>query len=102
MEKRRPHYALGTIKATFVTVQALRITRTAVSCAQALGLELKHIVAIIQGMTREQFYKSMTSRANSAIWQDVYHVPHGTIVLYVKFTTDAEGYLVISFKDKEK
>jgi hypothetical protein len=32
----------------------------------------------------------------------VYHVPHGTIVLYVKFTTDAEGYLVISFKDKEE
>jgi motility quorum-sensing regulator/GCU-specific mRNA interferase toxin len=49
-----------------------------------------------------QFYKSMTSFANSAIWQDVYHVPHVAIVLYVKFTTDAEGYLVISFKDKEK
>ena len=38
--------------------------------------------------------------ANSAIWQDVYHVPHATFVLYVKFTTDAEGYLVISFKEK--
>jgi hypothetical protein len=29
-------------------------------------------------------------------------VPHGAIVLYVKFTTDMQGYLVISFKDKEK
>jgi motility quorum-sensing regulator/GCU-specific mRNA interferase toxin len=93
---------LGTIKATFVSVRALRITKTAIMCAEALGLELKHIVTIIQGMTPEQFYKSMTSHANSAIWQDVYHVPHGTIVLYVKFTTDAEGYLVISFKDKEQ
>ncbi len=102
MEKKKPHYALGTIKATFVSVRALRITKTAIMCAEALGLELKHIVTIIQGMTREQFYKSMTSHANSAIWQDVYHVPHGTIVLYVKFTTDAEGYLVISFKDKEQ
>jgi hypothetical protein len=43
----------------------------------------------------------ITSHASSAIWQDVYHVPLGYIVLYVKFTTDAEGYLVISFKDKE-
>ena len=40
------------------------------------------------------------SDANSAIWQDVYHVPHGSLVLYVKFTTDIEGYLVISFKEK--
>jgi motility quorum-sensing regulator/GCU-specific mRNA interferase toxin len=102
VEKKKPHYALDTIKATFVSVQALRITKTATSCAEALGLELKHIVGIIQGMTREQFYKSMTSIASSAIWQDVYYVPHGTIVLYVKFTTDSEGYLLISFKDKEK
>jgi Motility quorum-sensing regulator, toxin of MqsA len=42
----------------------------------------------------------MTSDANSAIWQDVYLVPHATLVLYVKFTTDAEGCLVISFKER--
>lgn len=102
MEKKKPHYALDTIKATFVSVQTLRITKTATSCAEALGLELKDVVEIIQGMTREQFYKSMTSIASSAIWQDVYHVARGTITLYVKFTTDAEGYLVISFKDKEQ
>jgi hypothetical protein len=30
----------------------------------------------------------------------VYHVPHEGTVLYVKFTTDAEGYLVISLKEK--
>lgn len=51
-------------------------------------------------ITREQFYKSMTSLASSAIWQDVYHVTYEAIVLYVKFTTDADGYLVISFKEK--
>ena len=28
------------------------------------------------------------------------HVPHGATVLYVKFTTDVDGYLVISFKEK--
>jgi hypothetical protein len=31
---------------------------------------------------------------------DVYHVPFEGLVLYVKFTTDAQGYLVISFKEK--
>jgi len=41
----------------------------------------------------------MTSLASSAIWQDVYQVPHAGIVLYVKFTTDIEGYLVISFRE---
>ena len=101
MEKRKPHYALDTIKATFVSVRTLRITKTATTCAEALELKLQDVVDIIQTMSREQFYKSMTSHANSAIWQDVYHVPRGTIVLYVKFTTDLQGYLVISFKDKE-
>ena len=100
MEKKKPHYSLDTIKATFVTVRALRITKTATRCAETIGITLEEVVGIVQGMTREQFYKSMTSDANRAIWQDVYHVPHAAIVLYVKFTTDAEGYLVISFKER--
>lgn len=100
MEKKKLHYDLGTIKATFCEVGSLRITKTALSCAEALGISLQSIVDIIQAMTREQFYKSMTSQWSSAIWQDVYHVPHAGIVLYVKFTTDPEGYLVISIKEK--
>jgi len=100
VEKKRPHYALDTIKATFSIVADLRMTRSAVTCAEHLGITLEGVVTIIRGMTRKNFYKSMTSEANSAIWQDVYHVPHGGIELYVKFTTDTEGYLLISFKEK--
>lgn len=100
MEKRKPHYDLASIKATFITVEALRMTKTAHDCALALGLLLQDVVDLIQEMTREQFYKSMTSKANVALWQDVYHVPWGDTVLYMKFTTDAEGYLVISLKEK--
>jgi motility quorum-sensing regulator/GCU-specific mRNA interferase toxin len=81
-------------------VSSLRITKTALTCAEKLGLTLQDVVDVIQSMTREQFFKSMTSIASHAIWQDVYHVPYEGIVLYVKFTTDAEGYLVISFKEK--
>ena len=42
----------------------------------------------------------MTSLADDRIWQDVYLVPFERTVLYLKFTTDAEGHLVISFKEK--
>ena len=95
-----PHYDLGSIKATFSTVIALRMTKSALTTSEALGLTLAGVVALIQGMTRAQFYKSMTSLGDHRIWQDVYHVPHADRVLYVKFTTDIEGYLVISLKEK--
>jgi motility quorum-sensing regulator/GCU-specific mRNA interferase toxin len=100
VEKRTPHYALDSIKATFTTAASLRMTRTAQDAAFSLGLLLADVVRLIQGMTREQFYKSMTAFADHRIWQDVYHVPFDGLVLYVKFTTDAHGYLVISFKEK--
>lgn len=100
MEKRAPHYALDSIKATFTSPSKLRITVTARSTAFALGIYLDAIVALIQSITREMFLKSMTSLGDHRIWQDVYHVPYASTVLYVKFTTDAEGYLVISFKEK--
>jgi motility quorum-sensing regulator/GCU-specific mRNA interferase toxin len=100
VEKRTPHFALDSIKATFAAEASLRMTKTAQDASFALGLLLADVVKIIQGMTREQFYKSMTSLADHRIWQDVYHVPFESTVLYVKFTTDAQGYLVISFKEK--
>ena len=100
MEKLKPHYDLATIRATFSTVASLRMTRTAHDSALALGLLLQDVVDLIQSMTREQFYKSMTSAAASSIWQDVYHVPREGAVLYVKVTTDPKGYLLISLKEK--
>ena len=100
MEKRRPHHSLERIKATFCTTSALRITRTALACAADLDITLEDIVAIIRAITRANFFKSMTSQQSNAIWQDVYHVPWCQTALYVKLTTDAEGYLVISFKEK--
>jgi motility quorum-sensing regulator / GCU-specific mRNA interferase toxin len=100
VEKRSAHYDLSAIRQTFSTIDALRITRSAIITAEGMGLTLSDIVALIQTIMRKHFYKSMTSIADTRIWQDVYHVPCGLIVLYVKFTTDAEGYLVISFKEK--
>jgi len=100
VEKRRPHHPLGRIKAELSSVSTLRITRTALTCAATLDIALEDIVAIIHSLAPRHFYKSMTSQFSSAVWQDVYHVPWRRTVLYVKFTTDAEGYLLISFKEK--
>jgi hypothetical protein len=63
VEKRKPHYSLETIKATFSTEASLRMSKTAQDAAFALGILQAGVVTIIQGMTREQFYKSMTSLA---------------------------------------
>lgn len=100
MEKRKAHHDIDAIKAEFATVATLRITTSALKSAEALAITLQGVVDIVQGMTRRQFYKSMTSQWSSAVWQDVYHVPHEKMVLYVKFTTDAQGHLLISFKEK--
>lgn len=100
MEKRKPTFDLDTIKSTFSSVDTLRMTRTASNCALALGLTERDIVQIIQGMTRSYFVKSMTSLNDHRTWQDVYNVPHEDIVLYVKFTVDLVGHLLISFKEK--
>ena len=53
-------------------------------------------------MLREHFYKSMTSKANYKVWQDVYHVPSEVGVLYVKFMADTmTDFRLLSFKEKE-
>jgi motility quorum-sensing regulator / GCU-specific mRNA interferase toxin len=100
LEKLKPHYDLATIKSTFSTVAKLRMTRTASNSALALGMSLQDVVDVVQQSSRGSFFKSMTSEADSAIWQDVYHLSWGGLVLYVKFTTDPNGYLLISLKEK--
>ena|SRR5258706_4287286 len=98
MEKRKPTYDLESIKDEFSSVDTLRMTRTAQNDALALGFILQDVVDTIQAITRKHFVKSMTSYADYTCWQDVYSVPREGEILYVKFTTDDEGKLLISFK----
>lgn len=100
MEKKKPHYLLSSIKVAFASVDTLRMTFTATTSAEALGFSRVQVVAVVQSITPKCFYKSMTSERDHTIWQDVYHVPAKGIVLYVKFTKDARGQLLISFKEK--
>lgn len=100
MEKRKPTYDLEGFRQEFRTVAALRMTRTSQDTTLALGLALLDVVAVVQGMTRRHFYKSMTSHLDHRVWQDVYHVPWNGLVLYVKLTVDELGRLILSMKEK--
>lgn len=96
MEKFSPHYRLNEFKQS-----DFRITKTAQKSAEDLGFEMKDIHEVISTMELKHFYKSMTSYADHRIWQDVYHVPCGNMILYVKFTQNViSEFTLLSFKEK--
>jgi len=101
-EKRKPTYDLDAFKATFVRVERLAVTGSALRSAAALGYGRTEIVSTIQTIQRSHFYKSMTAYADARLWQDVYHVPSPVGMIYVKFTADAiTEFLLLSFKEKD-
>jgi motility quorum-sensing regulator/GCU-specific mRNA interferase toxin len=100
VEKRKATYSLDSIKAEFCGVEGLRMTKTAQDSSMELGLLLADIVALVQAIVPSNLYKSMTSNHDHKIWQDVYHVPWQGLTLYVKFTVDDTGHLILSLKEK--
>jgi len=101
-EKRKPTYDLDAFKAAFSAVDKLAVTGSALRGAASLGYGRAEIVETIQSMQRGHFYKSMTTYADSRLWQDVYHVPSPVGMLYVKFTADTiTEFLLLSFKEKD-
>lgn len=85
-EKRKPTYDLEAIRHAFRTPSRLATTTTALRTAAALGFDRDGIVRTIQGLERRHFYRSMTSYADSKLWQDVYHAPSpvGTLLRQVR------------------
>jgi motility quorum-sensing regulator / GCU-specific mRNA interferase toxin len=99
---RQPQHRLGTIKAAFAGVSRLNRTMTAADGADDLGMDEQTVVDVIASLTAADFDKSMPSEVNPAIWQDVYKPIIGGRELYVKFTLDAQGaLLLISFKENQ-
>jgi motility quorum-sensing regulator / GCU-specific mRNA interferase toxin len=100
--RRRPHYSLKAIKAAFADVGRLNRTMTAVDGAEDLDMDEYAVVEVIAGLTPNDFDKSMRSGTTQATWQDVYKPIVDDRELYVKFTLDARGQLLlISFKENE-
>ena len=96
MEKFNPSYSLTEFKSSNYS-----ITKTAKITARNLGFDMNGINEVISTMELKHFYKSMTSYANHKIWQDVYHVPYGDLILYIKFTQNIiSEFTLLSFKEK--
>ena len=74
-EKRTPTHDLAAFKAAMSNLSKLNATGTAIKDAAALGFGSGEIVATIQTMGSNHFYKSMTSNYDNKVWQDVYFVP---------------------------
>lgn len=100
MEKSSPHYVLATMQEAVAAAGVGAFTLTALRGGAALGLTTTEMLAVIAGLSRRNFYKSMTTYHDHRLWQDVYHAacPNGCTA-YIKLTLVAER-IVIQFKEK--
>lgn len=99
MEKRTPHCNLPVIK-SLIEEGKVRATGSAFSGAREMGINsMAGMCAVIMALTTADFYKSMTTRADHRIWQDVYRtkIADGNEV-YLKLTV-IDGVLIVSFKE---
>jgi motility quorum-sensing regulator/GCU-specific mRNA interferase toxin len=97
VEKATPHCKLAVVKA-MVVAGKVRTTRGAREGAVALGLDFDGMLAVVMGLTKADFHKSMTTHADHRVWQDVYRpvTPAGEV--YLKLTVIDE-VLIVSFKE---
>jgi motility quorum-sensing regulator/GCU-specific mRNA interferase toxin len=100
MEKLRPHYDLDAVKALVAQLGVAAFTKSAMDGGRAMGLTTAEMLDVVAGMTRSDFYKSMTTLHDHRVWQDVYHVTAPVAkIAYVKLTM-RDGAPVIQFKEK--
>lgn len=99
MEKRSPHYLLADIKEQMITVEAMNLTLTAQDGIRAAGMVKVEALEVVRGLTRTDFYKSMTTNKDHRVWQDVYHAEWRGKPLYIKIQQAGE-YFVVSFKER--
>ena len=103
MRRRRPAYPLRQIKAAFADPARLNRTMSAAEGAEALGMNEEAVVDVIARLSAQDFDKSMRSDLDPAIRQDVYKPVIDGRELYLKFTRDAQGgLLLISFKENDE
>jgi len=97
--KQVPHHDLAAFKAAFARDKG--ITVSARRSALDLGMGLADVAAAIARLDPAHFYKYMVSYNDRRHWQDVYHLPHGSLIIYVKFIDDTlTEFLLLSFKEK--
>lgn len=101
MEKRTPHYALADVCAA-VQKHGIRVfSLIARKNGIVMGMTQSELVSVVLGLTRENFYKSMTTHHDHTLWQqDVCRseTPCGKVA-YIKVTVQP-GSVIIQFKEK--
>ena len=97
MEKSSPHCPLPKVNALIAAGQ-VRSTMSALAGAAALGFDFDGILGVIQTLTLADFHKSMTTRADHRVWQDVYQPMTSAGAVYLKLTV-VDDVLIVSFKE---
>jgi motility quorum-sensing regulator/GCU-specific mRNA interferase toxin len=97
MEKRTAHCKLAVIHA-LVSAGKVRTTHAARAGANELGLALSEMLDVVMALTPADFYKSMTTHADHAVWQDVYRPRTHAGDVYLKLTV-IDDVLIVSFKE---
>lgn len=92
MEKRKPHYVLSDLKKLFGSEKTRYITAVAHKGAVSMGyMDDADMLAVVEKLCAEHFYKSMTSYENNKIWQDVYRYRDAEKTLYIKLQMSFDG-----------
>jgi len=97
LEKSTPHCKLAEVQ-SLARAGNIRITKSAVIGAAALGLGPAAIVETLLSLERGNFRKSMTTYADHRVWQDVYCAVTEAGMVYLKLTV-IDDVLVVSFKE---
>lgn len=97
MEKSTPHCKLAEVQ-SLARAGNIRITKSAVIGAAALGLGPAAIIETLLSLERGNFRKSMTTYADHRVWQVVYCAVTEAGMVYLKLTV-IDDVLVVSFKE---
>lgn len=98
MEKTTPHCRLAVVK-EMVKAGQVRATKAAREGGVALGFDFDAMLAVLTALTKNDFYKSMTSHVDHRVWQDVYRPTTQAGEVYLKLTV-IDDVLIVSFKER--
>ena len=98
MDKKKAHYPLIQVKA-LVSAGSVAATKSALQSAAELGFSFSDMKEVVCALKVTDLVKSMTSRHDHSIWQDVYRFPSEEIDIYLKIQI-VKQVVIISFKER--
>lgn len=100
-EKYKPHYVLSILKELFRDSKTRHITILAHKGAVAMGyMDDEAMLAVVDKLCSEHFYKSMTMYENHKVWQDVYRYQDDGKALYIKLQLSVDGQKAVLIQMK--